>query len=154
MRATDAPALTAEAEEALTRAALDGLDDEVGEEEEGEEEEGEEEEEEAEGAEAEGKEGKEGKETRFHWGGAGGEAAAAEAATRMAAEESSRCAWVEKELRDLQAEMREIKAKGLDGTAAKREAKPDGGGLWTLAAVGASVAVGIVAVTLAAVRST
>ena len=144
MYATDAPVLSAEAEEELTRAALDGLDDEVGGEEQGEEEDQVKAEEEREG----------GEERRFHLGGAGREVVvAAEAATRMAAEESSKRASVEKELRNLQAQIREIKANGLHGTAA--EAKPAGvaGGLWRLAAVGASVAVGIVAVTLAAVRS-
>ena len=129
--------LSAEAEEELTRAALDGLDDEVGEEEQGEEEE-----EQGEGG------------RRFHWGAAGGEVAAAEAATRMAAEESSNRASVEKELRDLQAQIREIKANGLDGTAAEAKPAGDADGLWRLAAVGGSVAIGIVAVTLAAVRST
>ena len=140
LRATDAPALSADAEEELTRAALDGLDDEVGEEQQGEEEEEEEE------VEGEGQ-------RRVHGGCAGGEALAVEAARRMAAEESSKRASVEKELRDLQAQIREIKANGLDGTAEK--AKPAGvtGGLWRLAAVGASVAVGAVAVTLAAARS-
>ena len=136
LHAADAPVLSAEAEEELTRAALDGLDDEVGEEEQGEEEE-----------QAEG-------ERRFHWGGARGEVVAAEAATRMAAEESSKRASVEKELRDLQAQIREIKANGLDGTAAEAKPAGDAGGLWRLAAVGGSVAIGIVAVTLAAVRST
>ncbi len=83
----------------------------------------------------------------------GGEVLAVEAARRMAAEESSKRASVEKELRDLQAQIREIKANGLDGTAEKAKPAGDAGGLWRLAAVGASVAVGAVAVTLAAVRS-
>ena len=138
LRATDAPALSADAEEELTRAALDGLDDEMGEEQRGEEEEEE--------VEGEGQ-------RRVHGGCAGGEVLAVEAARRMAAEESSKRASVEKELRDLQAQIREIKANGLDGTAEKAKPAGDAGGLWRVAAVGASVAVGAVAVTLAAVRS-
>ena len=136
LRATDAPALSADAEEELTRAALDGLDDEVGDEQLGEE-----------GEEVEGEGPR-----RVHGGCAGGEVLAVEAARRMAAEESSKRASVEKELRDLQAQIREIKANGLDGTAEKAKPAGDAGGLWRLAAVGASVAVGAVAVTLAAVR--
>ena len=144
LHATDAPVLSAEAEEELTRAALDGLDDEVSKEEQGEEgEQGKEEEEEAE------------EERRGHGEGAGGEVVATETATRMAVEKaSSKRASVEKELRDLQAQIREIKANGLDGTAAEAKPAGDAGGLWRLAAVGGSVAIGIVAVTLAAVRST